>query len=230
MTNIANELWNDFVSLVFPESCFACGRLLVKNESHLCTYCRYELPVSPSAADKSLRNKFVHEPAITYVKGFLPFKKFGLSQKILHQIKYKGNYELGVMLGTWFGDYLMADPDFPRFDCLCAVPLHPKKLRIRGYNQSEAIAQGLHTTSGIKLSHEIVRRSRFTSTQTRKRKIERWQNVEEIFVVSKPEDAEGKKILLIDDVLTTGSTLSSCASVLLKAGAKEIGIAALAYA
>lgn len=231
MVNIANELWNDFISLVFPETCLACNRLLVKGEDHLCTFCRHDLPIGAAATHHNLlKNKFVHEPRITYVKAFLPFKKFGITQKLLHHLKYRGNYELGVMLGKWFGEALVQDKDFPHFDWVVPVPLHRRKLSIRGYNQSEAIAEGLQFSTGIEMKRNVLTRVRHTATQTRKRRIERWENVEDIFQVTMDEDLKDKKVLIVDDVLTTGSTLASCSSAFIKAGVEQVGICTLAYA
>lgn len=228
MANIVNELWNDFFSLVFPETCVTCSELLVKGEEQICSVCRHELPKATSNAD--LKNKFLHEPRITYVGAFLPFKKFGITQTLLHQLKYRNNYELGIMLGAWYGNQLMEDVHFPRFDVMVPVPLHKRKLQIRGYNQSQAIAEGIQTATNISMQPAILERAKHTETQTRKQKVERWQNVESIFVVTQPEKVEGKKVLLIDDVLTTGSTLSSCAQEFVRHGAAEVGICALAFA
>ncbi len=232
MVNIANELWNDFISLVFPETCVGCNRLLVKGEEHLCTYCRHDLPIATADINNNLlKNKFVYEPGITYVKAFLPFNKFGITQKLLHQIKYRNNYDLGVLLGKWLGEALIADGRVPSFDLLVPVPLHPKKLKIRGYNQSEAIAEGLTATTGIEMRTDLLARIRHTSTQTRKRRIERWENVENIFEIKAAGNGLVKKnVLIVDDVLTTGSTLASCASALIGHGANQVGIATLAYA
>ncbi|WOK06209.1 ComF family protein [Imperialibacter roseus] len=229
MANIANELWNDFVSLIFPENCISCGELLVRGEDHLCTACRYQLPIVDEAIrDSLLTNKFVYEPKISFVDAFLTFKKSGITQKLLHQLKYKGNRELGVMLGAWYGNQLTEKPGFSAFDIIVPVPLHKRKLRIRGYNQSMAIAEGLSVATQKPVDAELLVRSKFTSTQTKKQKVDRWQNVENIFGVTSPESVKGKKVLLVDDVLTTGSTLSSCASALISAGAEGIGICALA--
>lgn len=229
MANIANELWNDFVSLIFPENCISCGELLVRGEDHLCTACRYQLPIVDEAIRNTLLgNKFVYESKISFVDAFLTFKKSGITQKLLHQLKYKGNRELGVMLGAWYGNQLLERPEFSAFDVIVPVPLHKRKLRIRGYNQSMAIAEGLSIPTQKPVDAELLVRSKFTSTQTKKQKVDRWQNVENIFAITSPESVKGKKVLLVDDVLTTGSTLSSCASVLIGAGVDEVGICALA--
>lgn len=229
MANIANDLWNDFVSLIFPENCVSCGQLLVQGEAHLCSICRYNLPVpDDTTRNILLANKFVYEPKITFTNAFLTFKKSGITQKVLHQIKYKGNYELGVLLGSWYGDYLKQVPAFQSFDSILPVPLHARKMRIRGYNQSMAIAEGISWTTGKPIDGSLLQRAKFTSTQTKKHKVDRWQNVESIFAVDEPDNVKGRKLIVVDDVLTTGSTLASCAATLLQYGATEIGICALA--
>lgn len=231
MTNIVNDLWNDFFSLIFPENCVSCGQLLVRGEAHLCSICRYNLPVPDDTTRNTLlANKFVYEPKITFTSAFLIFKKSGITQKLLHQIKYKGNYELGVLLGAWYGDYLSDQPAFQSFDVILPVPLHSRKMRIRGYNQSMAIAEGISSTTGKPVEAKLLQRSKFTVTQTKKQKVDRWQNVESIFSVSQPDHVKGKKVIIVDDVLTTGSTLASCAAALLQNGSSEIGICALAAA
>lgn len=227
----ALQLWYDFVSIVFPENCVACGTSLVKGESHLCSHCRLNLPLADSQLkNRLLKNKFAYEPKITYVNAYLTFQKSGSTQKLLHQLKYRGNRDLGIKLGAWFGGQLLNDSEFRRFDLLLPVPLHKRKLRMRGYNQSAAIAEGMALVTGIPAVETLMERTRFTSTQTKKHKVERWENVERVFNTPRPDRVRGRKIILIDDVLTTGSTLATCAGTLIDAGAEEVGICALAMA
>ncbi len=229
MANIANELWNDFVSLIFPENCISCGKLLVRGEDHLCTSCRIQLPVlDRNTLTDYLSNKFSYEPKITFVDSFLKFKKGGVTQKLLHELKYRGNQELGLMLGAWYGSRLQQNGLLSGFDMLVPVPLHPRKLRVRGYNQSMAIAEGLASVTSLSVDSQLLIRTKFTSTQTKKHKVDRWKNMDRIFAVPDRAKVSGKSILLIDDVLTTGSTLASCASELVASDAREVGICTLA--
>jgi len=144
-------------------------------------------------------------------------------------LKYKGVKELGEYLGRIYGREL-GNSSFMDTDLVVPVPLHPKKIKARGYNQSEWIARGIAWGMGKEISADNLIRSRITSTQTRKNRFERWQNVEGIFTVQQPEQFFQKHILVIDDVVTTGSTLEAAASALLQAGVSRVSIAALACA
>ena len=139
------------------------------------------------------------------------FSKEGKVQHLIHVLKYKGNGEAGVFLGQELGKSIKDAPLFQGIDCLIPVPLHPKREKERGYNQSMMIAQGVSEVTGVPVGANNLVRSVNTATQTHKSKEERWKNVKDIFEVRHPEQLEGKYVLLIDDVLTTGATLEACA-------------------
>jgi len=138
--------------------------------------------------------------------------------------------ELGFVTGRRFGNALLESPEFSAVDVVVPVPLHPKKQKLRGYNQSEWIARGIAESLRKPVSVDNLCRNLHTSTQTRKNRYERWENVENIFETLNPEEFTGKHILLIDDVVTTGSTLESCAFQLLQVENVKVSIATLAYA
>jgi ComF family protein len=161
------------------------------------------------------------------VMSFLRFTKHGMSQKLLHQLKYRNKPELGVELGIIYG-HLLRKQDFnSHWDMVVPVPLHPKKQRRRGYNQSEQFARGIADVLGIPMNQGL-NRIHFTETQTTKARIERIMNVSEVFLVNSDVEIQGKKVLLVDDVMTTGATLTSCANVLLTANAKIVDLAVIA--
>lgn len=142
------------------------------------------------------------------------FSKDGKVQQLIHALKYRGNSEAGVFLGQELGKSIKEAPLFQGIDFLIPVPLHPKREKARGYNQSLMIAQGISEVTGIAIGSDLLARSVNTSTQTHKSKEERWKNVKDIFEVRHPERLQGKYVLLIDDVLTTGATLEACALTL----------------
>lgn len=223
---------NDFISLFFPNFCIGCQQPLLKGEAHLCTDCRFHLPVTDFHLhqDNELGKKFGGKIPLVYTLAYLKFTKSSTVQNILHSLKYDGNQEIGVMMGHWYGSLLSEKHFDDVFDLILPIPLHTAKLQKRGYNQSDCFAQGLSESLHTEWSNNILVRNRATTTQTRKKRFERWLNVEEIFEVKEREMTEDKHILLVDDVVTTGSTMESCLHILMQSGAKSLSIAALACA
>ena len=201
--------------------------MLLQFEDELCMSCEFELPVSPFLKHENnpVRQVFEGRIPLEFANSFLLFKKVGLSQKLIHQLKYKGNQNIGVHLGELFGEHLKGTTILP--DALVPVPLHPDKEKLRGYNQSLCIAVGLGKALGVPVDDDLVFRTKKNISQTRLNRIERWQNVEGIFKRT-PKPCPYKYVWIIDDTLTTGSTLEACA-VCFEDNVK-IGIATLAYA
>jgi len=224
--------WNDFLSLIYPRSCVCCSKLLLKDEEFICNYCFVNLPKSnfhkepDSELDRVFEGRFPLKKAGSY----LIFEKSGKVQKILHSIKYQRNQELAVKIGQWYGDLLKENESIAKSDIIIPVPLHYKKLKERGFNQSEAFANGLSQSLNIPVSVNNLVRIEYTSTQTRKSKIERWENVNGVFEVKHPVQLKNKKVLLVDDVITTGATLEACYKALEIAEIDKLGIVSLAYA
>jgi ComF family protein len=160
----------------------------------------------------------------------LKFTKQGRVQKALHALKYNGKKEVGQLMGTWYGEELKRAGLATQFDLILPVPLHPTKLKKRGYNQSDTFAEGLSGAMAVTWSHQVLLRNTASATQTRKKRLERWKNVERIFEVGDNSQVQGKRILLVDDVITTGATFESCVEVLQEAGSAEVSIAAIAAA
>lgn len=226
------RVWNDLLDLFYPNPCSTCAIPLVGNEEVICTKCRLSLPRSNSHLIEipSLANKFAGKVLVKSVYTFLKFEKAGKVQRLLHQLKYNNRPDVGQTLGRLYGQELrMAQVD-EQLDLLLPIPLHSRKLAQRGYNQSDTIAQGLSETLAVDWSATILKRSKFTSTQTRKTRMERFENVSGIFEVTDPEQIKGKRIGIVDDVVTTGSTLESAIIELLQNGAKEVSVITLAGA
>jgi len=226
------NLAGDFLSLVYPQLCLACEGPLYRHERSLCTRCAYALPRTGFhlEADNPVARIFYGRVRLHAASAFLRFQKDGSVQRLVHQLKYKGRKEAGEDAGRLYGAELKSAPLFSDVAAVIPVPLHPTKLRKRGYNQAECFARGLSEAMSVKLDTETLHRKTATSTQTRKNRFQRWRNVEEVFALRASAHLEGKHLLLVDDVVTTGATLESCAALLLKIPNARVSIAALATA
>lgn len=206
--------WIDaLIGLFYPSVCAACGNALFQWESVVCLRCRTFLQKTGYELndDNPLARLFYGKVRLKAVTACYFFSKEGKVQHLIHELKYKGNAEAGVFLGQELGKTLKTAPLFQDIDYLIPVPLHPKREKKRGYNQSLMIAKGVSEITGIPIGESFLVRSVNTATQTHKSKEERWNNVKDIFEVRHAAQLEGKYVLLIDDVLTTGATLEACA-------------------
>ena len=225
-------IFEDFVSLFFPRLCIHCDAPLPRGIKDICLQCQYNLPKTENFKESVLKyhEKFEGILPIKAVFVYGHFVKGGVMQAILHELKYNHNPEIGIQIGRWFGKNL-ADAGWERsFDVLVPVPLHAKKLQKRGYNQALAVAKGLQQGLETPVIEEVLDRVRHTTSQTRKKKLTRILDMEGVFELHANVDFAQKNILLVDDVITTGSTLLACAEQLQKANPKSISIAALAGA
>ena len=221
---------NDFVSLTFPKVCAACGKSLFKNEESICMYCLYHLPKTNFHlhSDNPVIKLFWGRADIFSASSLYLFTKGSKVQKLIHQLKYRGKKEIGISLGKHYGKELKISPLFSPVNLVIPVPLHPKKLKKRGYNQSETFALGIAESMKTENGSDIIIRASISETQTKKSRFARWKNVEEIFRVIAPEKLQDKHILLVDDVVTTGSTLEACASKILEVSGTKVSVATIA--
>jgi ComF family protein len=226
------SLGEDFMALFFPRLCAGCQATLVRGEEVICLGCQVDLPKTgfEKVADNPVAQLFWGKADIQLATAFCGFDKGGIMQHFMHLLKYKGSKEVGEMLGKLLGIELNRSSPFLEIDLIIPVPLHPKREHKRGYNQSTEIGKGLSAAMNKPLMTGNLIRNHYSETQTNKGRFERWENVKELFSVKNPESLEGKHILLIDDVVTTGSTLEACANVLLKVQGVRVSIATLAYA
>jgi ComF family protein len=222
----------DFVSLLFPELCTACGESLVANEQLLCTSCRITLPYTNFhlQPDNIVAQQFWGKIKTESVFALFYFSKGGNVQNLMHHFKYRGMKEIGNLLGEIAGAQLMKNDIFKTVDLIIPVPLHKKRLRLRGYNQSACFAEGLAIQLNAPVVENNLVRPTATETQTHKSRFDRYENMLEVFSVLKPEVLKNKHVLLVDDVITTGSTLEACGTQLLKVEGLKLSIATIAYA
>lgn len=225
--------WFDaFLSLFFPRCCIICGRPLAKGEECLCAFCNIHLPRTElhRHPDNIVEQMFWGKIPLERATAYLYYRKGSDFRQILHRLKYGGQKEIGNVMGRYMATELLACSFFEGVDVMIPVPLHAKKQRLRGYNQSEWIARGVSAVTGIPMDTVSVLRSKNTETQTRKTTFERWENVAQIFTLHAPERFVGKHILIIDDVLTTGATTVACASAFEGVEGIRISVLTLAVA
>lgn len=222
---------NDFVSLFYPRYCNICTNVLLKNEECICLKCMIDLPKTNFHLQEvnPLSLLFYGKVNINAVTAYYYFKKGNITQTLIHQLKYKGCKEIGFFCGFLLGRDLIKSDFFKSVDVVIPIPLHPKKYKKRGYNQSEEIAKGVAKAIGKELNTHAFIRKVETTTQTKKMMYKRWENTSDIFSVIDIDSLVSKHILLIDDVITTGSTLESAAITLLSACCNtKVSIACLA--
>ncbi len=225
-------IFEDFLSLFYPRLCAGCHTSLVRGETVICLGCQADLPKTgfEKIADNPVARLFWGRTEIQLATAFCSFDKGGIMQHFLHQLKYKGSKEIGEKLGSLFGYDLTQCAPYQDIELIIPVPLHPKREHERGYNQSAEIATGMASAMDLPFSTGNLIRNHYSGTQTNKSRFERWENVKELFGVKKPELFEGRHLLLVDDVVTTGSTLEACANMLLKIPGTKVSVATIAYA
>ena len=230
--NYLYDLLDDFLSLLFPRLCYACGNHLLRNENLICTECYVLIPRTNYHLENEnpVAQLFWGRCLIEKAAAFSFYNKGSRIRNLIHNLKYRGIRELGFELGRIYGLSLKSSGFIADIDLIIPVPLHPSKKRIRGFNQSDYISLGIADTTGLPVSSDSLARITGSETQTKRSRYERWTNVEGIFHVTDPEIIRGRHILLIDDVITTGSTLESCANELLKVEGVKVSVAALAFA
>jgi ComF family protein len=223
---------SDLVIFFFPANCLVCGKKLPSAAEVLCLECEYNMPRTGyrDQMDNPVSQAFWGRVPVEIGTALLRFEKGSAYQSLLHELKYRGNRKAGYYLGKLLGKELLSSA-FSSCDVMVPVPLHPKRFRQRVYNQSEVIAHGVSEVTGIPLVSGLLMRSVHHHSQTSMGRYDRFENVSGNFRISpKAPDVNGKKILLVDDVVTTGSTLEACSLELLKRYSCSIYIAAVSCA
>lgn len=226
------DFWDDFISLLFPRLCYACGNHLLRNENLICTECYVVIPRTNYHTDQNnpVAQLFWGRCMIEKAAAFSYYNKGSRIRNLIHNMKYHGIKEIGYELGRIYGLSLLEGGFTNDIDMIIPVPLHSSKRRLRGFNQSESISEGLSVSSHLPVNLSSLARITVSATQTKRSRYERWTNVEGIFKVMDPAAITGKHILLVDDVITTGSTIESCTNELLQVEGVRVSVIALAYA
>ena len=227
-----DSVLTDFLNLLFPSLCIVCGENLHKHEHQLCISCLHNIPKTNYhlAANNPIEKRFWGKVPINRGTAFFFFQKGSPFQKVLHSLKYRNNQEIGELLGKYAAIELLDSVDFSSIDVVIPVPLHPKKHKTRGYNQSECIGKGLSKILEKPIDITSLIRIRENTTQTKKTVFERYENTEGIFIIQNQNILTGKHVLLVDDVLTTGSTLEACIRALIEIEGVKVSIFTLAIA
>jgi ComF family protein len=222
----------DFINLLFPDVCVVCGNALQKNEHQLCLSCLHDIPKTNYhlMPDNPIEKRFWGKVPVEQATAYFFFQKGSSFQKLLHILKYKGNKEIGELMGKYAAIDLLDASGYENVDLIIPVPLHPRKYKMRGYNQSEWIGKGLSLILNKPMDIKTLLRVRENASQTTKSVFERYENTEGIFELTDKTVLEGKHVLLVDDVLTTGSTLEACIRALLETDGIKISIFTLAVA
>lgn len=224
-----NNLLRELLHLFYPNVCVICGSELLSGEEGACLQCLYKLPKTHnfSEPDNDAEKLMAGRMPFERIASYCVYTKGGTLPPLIHHLKYRHKHSIGLLLGRMFGKDLKGSEFIHSVDLIVPVPLHPKREKARGYNQAEIIANGLSETTGLPVSANNLIRIVYNPTQTKRSKTQRWENVKDIFKVADPQLFEGKHLLLVDDVITTGSTLEACGIALQECKGLKISIATL---
>jgi len=221
----------DILNVFFPDICACCNTHLTRNEETICLVCRHDLPLTNFTNEENnlVEKSFFGRIKIENATSLFYFLKKGKTQQLLHELKYKNQQQIGALMGNWLGSEIKESKRFKSLDYIIPVPLHPKKLKSRGYNQVTTFGKSLENILKIPFDEGFLKKISSTKTQTKKLRLDRWKNVQELFVVQNASKLENKHILLIDDIITTGSTLEACCKSFSNIKGLKISIACIAY-
>ena len=227
-----NHYLHAFIDLLFPNLCIVCAESLVKGEHQICLKCLSQIPKTNYhlMTGNPVEKKFWGKVPVEMASSFYFFQKGSGFQKLMHELKYRGNKEIGELLGKYAAVDLIENDNYKGIDVIIPVPLHPKKQLKRGYNQSEWICKGLSSVLEKPMNTDSLIRVQENTTQTKKSVYERYENTMGIFQLKEPNELNDKHVLLVDDVLTTGSTLEACIQALLKTKNVKVSVFTLAVA
>lgn len=225
------RMLSDLADLFYPRICPGCGYPLRQTEQALCLFCKHKLPKTRFASfqDNPVAQLFWGRKAIYQADAWLFFRKKGMAQRLMHDLKYHGNAALGKEMGILYGrDLLQRNLAMP--DLISSVPLHPDKRKRRGFNQSECIAEGMASVLNVPFDPGFLFRDSDAVSQTRKKRYERWENAEGTYRVRPVQNGFSGHVAIVDDVLTTGATLEACAQAIGSSGITEISLFSLCLA
>jgi ComF family protein len=229
LSTIKEYLW-DFVGLFYPRLCLACGYNLPPGDNRICVRCEFHMVKTNFhlTQQNDFTNRFVGRVPLHTAASLYFFIKDTPIQRLLHQLKYSDKPDIGVDIGKIYGEILAESPFYADVDCIVPVPLHPRKKHKRGYNQSERFAAGLSETMNKPCLPDGLKKVELNESQTRKNRMQRAENTQDMYEANQPELLKNKHILLVDDVMTTGATLEACALPLLELPNVKISIVTIA--
>jgi len=225
------NFFKDIFNIFFPEVCLCCKEHLVNNETTICLTCRHDLPLTNFSFEEEnlVEKSFYGRIPIENATALFYFTKKGNVQLLIHELKYNKQQQVGNFIGNWLGDEIVESNRFKGLDYIIPVPLHRKKLKSRGYNQVTTFGESLAKKLNVSYNSTFLVKISSTKTQTKKLRLDRWKNVQELFFVQNNSNLENKHILLIDDIITTGATLEACCKAFNNIKGLKISIACMAY-
>ena len=224
-------MFKSLINLFFPKACAGCASFLLSTENVICTACRHEIPLTNHHKSKKNETyaKFYGQIDIEFASALFYFHKKGIVQELIHKLKYKGHQEIGEAIGNWYALELKTVKELETIDYIIPVPLHKKRLKERGYNQVTKFGEALSKNLNCQFNTELLERKIYSKSQISKNISGRSAVSEQVFNVNFDESYHHKHFLLIDDVLTTGSTLVACCKELQKIEGAKISIVCMAF-
>lgn len=220
------------LNVFFPKLCYSCSEVLSDFEQYVCTFCRHNLSVTDyhTILNNPVEKIFFGREKVEYATALLRFEKGGITQQLIHNLKYKNQQFIGVFLGKWLGEELAKTPKYKNIDAVIPVPLHKHKLKKRGYNQVALFGQTIATALQVPYYDDVLIKIYNASSQVTKNRLMRWNDKNAVFKMVNPHKITNKHLLLVDDIVTTGATLEACIGALKQTEAVKISIATIAIA
>lgn len=220
----------NLLNLFFPKVCLGCSGYLSDLERYVCTTCRNDLPKTNYhfTNNEAVKNVLYGRVNLQQATAFFHFSKKGIVQQLMHNLKYRGQQDVGVFIGQWLGEELKNLKAYKTIDVVVPVPLHKSKLRKRGYNQVDKFGQEIANALGVEFNTKVLLKTTATKTQVFKDRLKRSSNNEIVFSIQDIKSLKGKHILLVDDIITTGATIEACAKALLTIEDVKISVATMA--